>query len=86
MYFEWLLGMQIFMAILMIVFLQKLTQMKKQIDNITKEVTQYISYVTEDLEEEETKTVPPIGQNQLNKKQEEAQNRLIQAVLGEYFP
>ena len=86
MYFEWLLGMQIVMAILMIVFLQKLTQMKKQIDNITKEVTQYISYVTEDLEEEETKTVPPIGQNQLNKKQEEAQNRLIQAVLGEYFP
>ena len=85
MYFEWLFFMQIIMVILMIVFIQKLNQMKKQIDNITKEVSQYISFVTDDIEEEQ-KIEMFVSPKLVEKKPEEAQNRLIQAVLGEYFP
>ena len=81
---EWLLLMQLVMGMLMFVFLQKIKEMKKQIDTITKEVMNYISYVTEDekekdLEEEKVEKWREVGQ-------EEAQNRLIQAVLGDYFP
>ena len=85
MYFEWLFFMQIIIVILMIVFIQKLNQMKKQIDNITKEVSQYISFVTDDIEEEQ-KIEMSVSPKLVEKKPEEAQNRLIQAVLGEYFP
>ena len=84
MYFEWLFFMQIIMVILMIVFIQKLNQMKKQIDNITKEVYQYISFVTDDIEEQ--KIEMSVSPKLVEKKPEEAQNRLIQAGLGEYFP
>jgi len=87
---EWLFLMQIFMGILMIVFLQKLAQMKKQVDEITQEVTKYISYITEEMQEELEETQKkkniiskPTGAEK--KEQDEAQNRLIQAVLGEYF-
>ena len=78
------------MGILMIVFLQKLTQMKKQVDEITQEVTNYISYITEEMQEELEE--PQQEKNIISKpnrtekmEQDEAQNRLIQAVLGEYF-
>jgi len=78
------------MGILMIVFLQKLAQMKKQVDEITQEVTKYISYITEEMQEELEETQKkkniiskPTGAEK--KEQDEAQNRLIQAVLGEYF-
>lgn len=87
---EWLLFMQFFIGILMIVFLQKLTQMKKQVDDITKEVTAYISYITEEMNEEleeypQEKNII-LDQNGTEKsKKDEDQNRLIQAVLGEYF-
>lgn len=92
---EWLFLMQLLMGILMIFFLQKLTQMKKQVDEITREVMNYISYVTEDMEEESIQETS-LGSKTYNtgekhveamnkKEREEAQNRLIQAVLGEYF-
>lgn len=92
---EWLFLMQIAMGVLMIIFLRKLTQMKKQVDEVTKEVMNYISYITEDMEEENIQE--PISVKKENKNEEkyvkslskkekdEAQNRLIQAVLGEYF-
>ena len=93
---EWVFLMQIVMGIVMIIFLQKLTQMKKQVDEIIGEVSSYISYVTEDMDAEileETKTAQKDIIQEKNKKfsmgkeeKEEAQNRLIQAVLGEYFP
>lgn len=93
---EWLFLMQLVMGILMIVFLQKLTQMKKQVDEITKEVMNYISYITEDMEEEALQQIRPEKLDNLQgkktgkvvgkKEKEEAQNRLIQAILGEYFP
>lgn len=69
----------------MIVFLQKLTQMKKQVDEITKEVTNYISYITEDMEEKDSLEGEKVLANMDKREKEEAQNRLIQAVLGEYF-
>lgn len=86
MHFEWLFLMQIVMGILMIVFLQKLTKMKKQVDKITQEVSNYIAYVTEDIEENE-ETVTEEKHMEISKNDtEEAKNRLIQAVLKEYFP
>ena len=86
-HYEWLFLMQIVTTILMIVFLQKLSQMKKRVDTITQEVMQYISYITEDLEiEKEEESMPFVTKMQVQKNQEEAQNRLIQAVLGEFFP
>lgn len=86
MHFEWLFLMQIVMGILMMVFLQKLTQMKKQVDKITQEVSNYIAYVTEDIEENE-ETVTEEKHMEISKNDtEEAKNRLIQAVLKEYFP
>ena len=85
-HFEWLFLMQIVMGILMIVFLQKLTKMKKQVDKITQEVSNYIAYVTEDIEENE-ETVTEEKHMEISKNDtEEAKNRLIQAVLKEYFP
>ena len=92
---EWLFFMQLAMGVLMIVFLQKLMQMKKQVEKITQEVMNYISYVTEEVTEEpltETKVGEGLSREKLRdknpsqKEKEEAQNRLIQAVLGEYFP
>ncbi len=82
---EWLFLMQIAMGILMIVFLQKQMQMKKQVDEITKEVMNYISYITEDMEEEVLQESTK-EEKIRRKEKEEAQNRLIQAVLREYFP
>ena len=85
-HFEWLFLMQIVMGILMMVFLQKLTQIKKQVDKITQEVSNYIAYVTEDIEENE-ETVTEEKHMEISKNDtEEAKNRLIQAVLKEYFP
>ena len=84
--FEWLFLMQIVMGILMMVFLQKLIQMKKQVDKITQEVSNYIAYVTEDIEENE-ETMTEEKHMEISKNDtEEAKNRIIQAVLKEYFP
>lgn len=82
---EWLFLMQLGMGILMFFFLLKLTQMKKQIDEITREVMNYISFVTKE-EEEETVESSEIRKATYKKEVEEAKNRLIEAVLGEYFP
>ena len=60
--------------------------MKKQMDDITKEVMNYISYITEEIEEENVKESVSKGRKNGQKEHEEAQNRLIQAVLGDFFP
>ena len=91
---EWLFLMQLVMGGLMIVFLQKQMQMKRQLDEMTREVENYISYITEDTIEESQERVKEdkqirenYGEKDRKKKDiEDAQNRLIQAVLGEYFP
>lgn len=91
---EWLFLMQLIMGGLMIVFLRKQMQMKRQLDEMTREVTNYISYITEDVVEEShegaREDMQIIERRSKEHKKEkdidDAQNRLIQAVLGEYFP
>lgn len=82
---EWIFFMQLVLGVLMLIFLRKQIEMKKQMDEIVKEVTNYISYITEeqDVQLEYENPVEKIVQK---KGKEEAQNQLIQAVLGEYFP
>ena len=82
---EWVFFMQLIMGVLMLFFLRKLMQMKKQMDCITKEVTNYISYITEEMESLPEKE-NTIEKTKRIKEKEEAQTRLIQAVLSEYFP
>ena len=82
---EWIFFMQLLMGVLMLAFLLQLMEIKKQIDKITKEVANYITYITEETEAEF------VGEEQVHKwerakENEEVQNRLIQAVLSEYFP
>jgi len=91
---EWLFLMQLIMGGLMIVFLRKQMQMKRQLDEMAREVTNYISYITEDVIEEShegaREDMQIIERRSKEHKKEkdidDAQNRLIQAVLGEYFP
>lgn len=82
---EWIFIMQIALGILMLIFLRKQMEMKKQVDEITKEVSNYISYITEDVDRAVTEENQSI-KSQQKKGKEEVQNRLIQAVLSEYFP
>ena len=82
---ELIFFMQLLLGALMLIFLRKQMEMKKQIDEIVKEVTNYLSYITEETEEELEKEKQMINTSQIKEK-EEAQSRLIQAVLGEYFP
>ena len=82
---EFIFFMQLVLGALMLIFLRKQIEMKKQIDEIVKEVTNYLSYGTEETEEEQEIETSVIKASQIKEK-EEAQSRLIQAVLGEYFP
>ena len=82
---EWIFFMQLGLAMLMLIFLRKQIEMKKQVDEIIKEVTNYISYITTETEDKVVEENSSI-QIAKRKEMEEAQNRLIQAVLGEYFP
>ena len=81
---EWLFLMQIAMGLLMIVFLQKQIQIKKQIDNITKEINDYLTYIAN--EESENINSEMIFEKKEKNMRESAQNQLIQSVLSEYFP
>lgn len=73
---EFLFLMQIVVGILLLILLHKMNRMKKQIDDITREVENYVAFVTtEQLEEKQEQAISM-----------EEQNSLIQAVLGEYFP
>lgn len=70
------------MGILLIILLQKITILKKQTDDIVKEVKSYLECVLEDSDEGPTE-----GLHKENfQEKEEQQNRIIQAVLGEFFP
>lgn len=70
-------------GILMLIFLHKINQMKKQIEDITKEVKAYLDFVEEDIQQENVQN----NKRFITKKtREEDQNCLIQAVLQEYFP
>ena len=80
---EWLFLAQCFMGILMMIFLHKMNQMKKQIDMIMKEVKAYLTFLEEDTQQE----VQQVKREKTRKiSKDEVENRLIQAVLKEYFP
>lgn len=97
---EWIFFMQIAIGVLVITLLRKMIQMKKQVDEIIKEVKAYVAFITEEEEDEvkqnikepvtykQNTGVKNLKQNQTYKRngKDEAQTRLIQAVLGEYFP
>jgi hypothetical protein len=70
------------MGILLIILLQKITILKKQTDDIVKEVKSYLEYVLEDAKEESTEGL----HKEILQEKEEQQSRIIQAVLGEFFP
>ncbi len=90
--------MDVFIGVLMLIILLRQNQMKKKIDAVIKEVEDYISFITENPEEENDRTdieerenwEKTTGSNSRQKSgkynQEVSQNRLIQEVLGEYFP
>lgn len=85
MWLEMIFMMQLILVGLMILFLQRITSIKKQVDHITNEVMGYISYVTEDVKEElreESKEESKKGGKTILA---EEQNNLIQSVLGEFF-
>ena len=67
------------MGVLLIILLRKITILKKQTDDIIKEVKNYLDCVLEEPEE-----TPYVKKEKSGR--DEQQNRLIQAVLGEYFP
>ena len=81
--FEWLFLTQCLLGILMMIFLHKINQIKKQVDNITKEVKAYLSFIEEDIGQE-VQSVKKERTMKISK--DEAENHLIQAVLKEYFP
>lgn len=84
---ELLFLMQCLLGILMMIFLHKINRMKKQVDEITKEVKAYLTFIETEVKEE-TKEEPIFGKTEKTVKisKDEAENRLIQAVLQEYFP
>ena len=75
--------MQGLLGIFMLMVLHKINQLKKQIDSITKEVTQYLAFLEE---EAETDTRVEKKEKKAKITKDEAENHLIQAVLKEYFP
>lgn len=86
--FEWLFLIQMIMGGLLILLLIKVTQMKKQVDDVIKEILNYISFVTEETQEEmqeKPEIEPRVISNKKKENQDELQNKLIQSVLGEYF-
>lgn len=82
-YLEILVMMQGLFIILMLIFLHKINQVNGQIKYITKEVTEYLNFIEEDISKETS-----YGETKKQKKStmDDAQNHLIQAVLKEYFP
>ena len=70
------------MGVLLIILLQKITILKKQTDDIVKEVKSYLECVLEDPGEVVSEEV----HKETFQAKEEQQNRIIQAVLGEFFP
>lgn len=82
-YLELLFLMQCLLGIFMMCFLRKINQVKKQLDNITKEVKEYLIFIEEDIGQDAQKETENLSSKP---SKDEVQNRLIQAVLQEYFP
>lgn len=94
---EVVFGLQVATGILMIIFLQKISRIQKKMDKVIKEVESYISFIAEE-EEQESLSERKMDRTRAGQaerhpvrkmtkqEKEDAQNKLIQSVLGEYFP
>ena len=78
-----LLFTQMILGIVIVVLIQKISKMRSQVDEITKEVKDYISFIIED-EEPKTKAEEIKKTDTING--DEIHSSLIQAVLGDIFP
>lgn len=83
---EFLFLTQVCVGIVMVILLLKISQLKTQVDYITKEVGDYISFLTEDVKEEVSSTERKPSKKGKFAQMDESQSRLIQAVLKEFFP
>ena len=92
---EMVFGLQIAIGILMIIFLLKISRIQKKIDKVIKEVESYISFIAEEEEAISEQKMERVRGGQAERRpvrkmtkqeKEDAQNKLIQSVLGEYFP
>lgn len=72
------------MGVLLIILLRQITILKKQTEEIVQEVKAYVAYVMDDSSGQATDA--PIKEPEKRQNNEETQSRIIQAVLGEYFP
>lgn len=81
---EWIIFLQFIIGSLMLLLLHNQMKMYRQLNEIAKEVTTYIAYITEDIEAENVENASNIKRKEI--RNEEAQNQLIQAVLREFFP
>lgn len=78
-----LLVIQVFLGMIIVLLLHKVCKLKVQVDEITKEVKDYISFIIEDEASSETDTPKNPGDV---KSGDAMQSSLIQSVLGEFFP
>lgn len=76
--------LQIVSGISFIILLQKMNKLELQIEETTKKVEDYVSYVMLEEAKEEDFYVNTYDEEQESHAKE--QHRLIQAVLGEIFP
>lgn len=82
-YLQLLFLAQCLLGILMICFLHRINQIKKQIDKITKEVEEYLTFIEEDTARDMAAKEEKILEKNAK---DEVENHLIQSVLKEYFP
>lgn len=73
------------MGVLLMILLRQITILKRQTEEIVQEVKAYVAYVMEDSAGQATE-VPAQKELEIRQNNEDAQSRIIQAVLGEYFP
>ena len=83
---EWIFLMQCLQGIFMIIFLHKMNRMKKQVDEITKEVKEYLAFIEADIQEDSLSKRAVRMEKKAKISKDEAENHLIQSVLQEYFP
>ena len=80
---------QIITGVVLIILLKKMLQMKKQVEDVIKEIQNYITIVTEEEEVTEVKDSAQrekaVRRIEMGEDRDALENKLIQSVLGEYF-
>ena len=74
------------MGILLVFLLRKISQVKKQLEIMQKNVEKYVTYIMEETEEEQkVSKYAPLHTSKSKLKDDEEKNELIQNVLKEIF-